>query len=228
MKVNFKVENDKGDTYEYEVSKFPSGELNVRLKEPSTISTELLVIAIRSSAISDNIMELCLLVNALHNVRELSLSLAIPYVPYSRQDRVCNEGEALSIKVFADIINSLNFANVITIDNHSDVATALLNNCYNAAVSGLLSFTNANSYDFLLSPDAGSIKKVSECSKVLQIPMLRADKMRDTMTGDITGTEVYTSAEQIKNKSIPIVDDIAAGGMSFYYIATLKGNRTYM
>jgi len=39
------------------------------------------------------------------------------------------KGEALSVKVFAGLINNLNLTSVTIFDPHSEVISALLNNC---------------------------------------------------------------------------------------------------
>ena len=49
--------------------------------------------------------------------------------------------------------------------------------------------------------------------------MIRADKSRDTLTGEITSTEVYTTAERLDGATVLIIDDICAGGRTFIELA---------
>ena len=204
----------------YTVMKFPSGELQVQLNK--VISTEdgkfpNVVTIMGSITSSDNLMELLQLVEALNFYSQLKLQLVLPYCAYSRQDRRCNDGESFSLKTFANLINSCNFQRVVTYDNHSEVATALLNNCYNIPVSALID--NLLPYNFLISPDAGANKKVFDCSKQFKIPMLRADKQRDTVTGNILETIIYATKEQLDNATVLIIDDICANGRTFLELA---------
>ena len=204
----------------YTVMKFPSGELQVQLNK--VISTEdgkfpNVITIMGSITSSDNLMELLQLVEALNFYSTLKLQLVLPYCAYSRQDRRCNDGESFSLKVFANLINSCNFQRVVTYDNHSEVATALLNNCYNIPVSALID--NLLPYNFLISPDAGANKKVFDCSKQFKIPMLRADKQRDTTTGNILETIIYATKEQLDNATVLIIDDICANGRTFTELA---------
>jgi ribose-phosphate pyrophosphokinase len=211
----------KDSTLQYEVSKFSGGELNVRLHQTFQMYGALLITGTVSSA--DNIMELLLLKDAcdrIYNWNKTALGLA--YVPYARQDRVCNEGEALSIKVFSNLINSMNFDAVLTYDNHSDVASALINNCSNVTVTEILAstFEAGQIFDIpelLVSPDAGANKKVFELSKATGIEMIRADKTRCTATGEITGTVVFV--EDLTGQHVMIVDDICDGGRTFIELA---------
>ena len=55
--------------------------------------------------------------------------LSLPYIPNARMDRVKNDDEVFTLKYFCDFINWLGFSSVYVLDAHSDVSTALLNNC---------------------------------------------------------------------------------------------------
>src|SRR5574344_769204 len=151
--------------------------------------------------------------------------LYLPYIPYARQDRVCNSGEALSIKVFADLINSQNYPVVHVLDPHSDVSTALLNNVKITDNTKLVqkvwkhldSEIKENLY--LVSPDAGALKKTHKVAKAINYKkeVVFCEKQRDTKTGEITGTKVY--CDDIKDKNFMLVDDICDGGRTFIEIA---------
>ena len=119
MNPNFEI---NGATYK--VFKFPSGEVQVRLTAFNHPYSNLTVKG--SILSSDHIMELFQLVSILNRlgIKASDMKLIMPYCAYSRQDRVCNPGEALSMQVFAKMINSLGFGSIETHDNHSDVATA--------------------------------------------------------------------------------------------------------
>lgn len=222
LKPNFKVNSN----VTYTVMKFPSGEIQVTLNNHNHKITD---IEIKGSILSsDNIIELLQLVEVIRNAYyDCTIILYMPYCAFSRQDRRCNQGEAFSLKIFAQLINSCNFIKVITCDNHSDVSTGLLDNCVNMTITDI--FTTANEinnttldlkqYNYLVSPDAGANKKIFELSKEFNIPMIRADKTRDTKTGNILETEVYATAKQLDGVTVLIVDDICQGGKTFEELA---------
>jgi len=214
-----------GDNYYPSVMVFSGGEVNVTLPTilPYSIDSYTLKAKIKSS---EDLMTLFMVKNAL-NVKygsNVTSQLIIPYLPYARQDRVCNPGEALSIKVMADLINSMAFSRVITYDNHSDVSTALIDNCNNklpsqliaqcGEINNLLTKTRVS----LCCPDAGAAKKVYGVSKAYGgVPVVMAEKIRDVKTGEITHTEVY--ADDLGGQSILVIDDICDGGMTFIKLA---------
>ena len=202
---------------EYKVFKFPTGEVQVVLTKYYPKRTQTTITG--SVLSSDNLMELLQLNDALIRAGYKEIHLIMPYCAYSRQDRVCNYGESFSLKVFTQLINSCNFASVTTWDNHSDVSTALLDRCTNIHVKDLIEPVSNNEYDYLVSPDAGANKKVFDLSKRMKTPMIRADKIRDTSTGNIIDTQVYTNKEQIEGKRLLIIDDICAGGRTFKELA---------
>lgn len=164
--------------------------------------------------------------DALKRQFNVPILLRCPYFPYARQDRVCNEGEALSVRVMADMINAMNFARVEIWDAHSDVTTAVLNNCVNVtALPFVRKITRAGM--FLVSPDAGALKKTMKIGSELNLPVLRADKTRDSATGLISGTVLHDDPNAHRsNRDFLIVDDICDGGRTFISLANVCHQHT--
>jgi len=157
------------------------------------------------------------------------IALILPYLPYSRQDRVCNPGEALSSYVFGSMINNMKFNEVQTWDAHSDVGPACINYCFSLPVERLIDGSTLNEAlggdaekkdAILISPDAGATKKTLAVARWFNgLPILQGDKIRDTTTGEITGTRL--SEGDLTGKTAVIVDDICDGGMTFIKLAEL-------
>ena len=173
---------------------------------------------------NEDIINLALLVDAVRReYPNIELSLDIPYFPYARQDRVCNAGESLSVRVVANIINGMNFARVFVTDPHSDVLGAVLNSMVvmdvcNFLVKALRKVQDYGAVAALVSPDAGANKKIMGYAKQFGgLPVIRADKTRDTATGAITGTVVYS--ENLGNRNLLVIDDILDGGGTFIPLA---------
>lgn len=169
-------------------------------------------------------IQLLMVVNALrvaHTKRQLSLNCF--YFPGARQDRVCLDGDAFSLRVYANLINSCNFEKVKIFDPHSDVCPAVV---WGSEVVSNLSFVKyivSSQFDskncIFVSPDAGANKKVQKLSQTLKIPFIRADKIRDLESGKIVETKVYTDGINLKDKNIIIIDDILSGGRTFIELA---------
>jgi len=208
---------------------FPAGEVSVRVDD--SLAESLMgdddASSIRITARlhnSEDILTLMMLHNALISMgyRNNFINLVMPYVPYARQDRICNPGEPFSIKVFANLINSMKFETVLIIDPHSDVTSALINGVEIVTKKEIFlnwfALEDLTNRAILVSPDAGSNKQVADLAKCFNYDsFIRADKIRDVNTGDITETVVYSG--DIRNENVLIVDDICEGGRTFIELA---------
>lgn len=167
-----------------------------------------------------DIVALANYVDAIRRLGFESIELFIPYFPGARQDRVCNDGESLSVKVYANLINDMNFDSVHVFDPHSDVVGAVLDNVVlhdniSFVESCISEIKNGDNDIVLISPDAGSNKKIYNVAKALggQYPVVRADKLRDVSNGKIIETIIY--AKDLDGKTCVIIDDICSYGGTF-------------
>ena len=203
-----------------ELKKFAGGENHVRFANTYNEEDKIFLNTRLNSA--DDIMTLCLAVDALRHMNVKHIEAFIPYIPYARQDRVMVPGEALSIKVLAGIINNLNLDKVIVFDAHSDVSVALLNKCQNIPNHEMVKhfLKEFNLSDFILvSPDLGAYKKVDKLAQKIGYKKEIATglKIRDLATGQIIKSDVNTN--DLQGSPCIIVDDICDGGRTFTELA---------
>lgn len=205
-------------------SVFPAGENYIKLIEDSPdYLRDKCIFRYKGDS---SLFQLAFIANALKIKHRELPELFIPYFPGGRQDRVCVEGESFSLKVYAKFINDLGFKRIHLFDPHSEVTPALLDNVEvhdnYRFVDKVISEEFAQDFDFsnlcLVAPDAGANKKVfSLSSRLGGIEVIRADKKRNLVTGEITETQVY--AEDLTGKTCFIVDDILSGGRTFIELA---------
>ena len=210
----------------YKLTQFSAGELHPQLQEYDILG-KIESITIKPRTYNPSfIVELSLLVNALRDEfpESVHFDLDLPYIPYSRQDRVCAVGDAFGLKVFADQLNSLNFRYVIIFDAHSDVSPALINNCINREVKNLfvLNPEFISKYSHLVAPDAGAYKKVNSIASHFNLPVIPALKTRDTATGRLSNTVVVTEGVENPTRLLVIDDLVDAGGTFLALGAKLK------
>ncbi|AVG15481.1 phosphoribosylpyrophosphate synthetase [Chromobacterium vaccinii] len=147
----------------------------------------------------------------------VALELQLPYVPYARQDRVANPGEALSAKVFCALMNQQGYSRVVIQDPHSDVVTALLDRVeVEDPLPALRRALEAIGPATLVAPDAGARKRVQRLARLLGCGAVFADKTRDTATGKISGIELHG---ELPDGPLLVVDDICDGGGTFVGLA---------
>ena len=148
--------------------------------------------------------------------------LIMAFCPYGRQDSVFGPGQANAMKAWASMINAMNFDSVGILDPHSQ-AYNLINNVFSVGVEKVLENVKVMPDILktpglvLVSPDAGANKKSHKiCVKFGIETLVRADKARNVLTGEILETIVYGNVE---GKTCLIVDDICDGGMTFIKLA---------
>lgn len=164
---------------------------------------------------------LLLAIDALKRLDIEFISVFLPYFPGARQDRVMTSGEALTVKVYTDILNTYNLKEVVVFDIHSDVTPALLNHCKTITNFGFIEQVIAKLPSdnlVLISPDGGALKKIYKLASFLkQFPVIECSKVRDLETGKLSHFNVYTN--DLKGKHCLIVDDICDGGGTFTGLA---------
>ncbi|WP_264525623.1 ribose-phosphate diphosphokinase [Flavobacterium sp. N502536] len=197
---------------------FSGGEPHIKIN-PDFDPTQKVTITHRLNSFND-LGLLCITVDALRRMEVKVIDLFIPYFPAARQDRVMIKGESLSVKVYADIINSLQLNKVFVFDAHSEVTPALVNNCEvipnHTFIAEVLKVIGENVK--LISPDGGALKKIYKVSEFLGgIDVVECSKSRDVKTGRLSGFKVYE--DDLNGMDCLIVDDICDGGGTFVGLA---------
>lgn len=221
-----------------EMTKFPDGTSKFTcesfLKDISIAQTDTVVV----KWLYDNDAELFTLqciADWLHSNGYTHIVLIMPYVPNARMDRVPNN-EMFTLKTFANIINNMNFTEVHTLDIHSNVGAALIDNVVNHDPSikiNILFDNNCIPADVtMFFPDEGAMKRYAGIAKAFHRPYIFGMKNRDWKTGEIKGLSVLGETENVKDKDILIIDDICSRGGTFYHSAkalkALGANNIYL
>lgn len=237
--------------------KFPGGEVGVKLDtnfinglSENTFKAGVVKIYAKRIQNSDDLISLFMITDAVkrvyteikaekYTIPNPKITLSIGYMPYGRQDRVCDKGESFSLKVIADMINAQGYSVVKIFDPHSQVTPALINNSLVSPQHELLmSLIQSHIYPVygdmipienfffsektvILAPDEGAYKKADQVAQLTNPPkeVVRYFKMRELSTGKILGVDHIGSDDQISGKDFLIVDDICDGGRTFIEIA---------
>jgi len=209
------------DLVDYEYVKFPGGEPHVKLNlsfEDNLYKNASIIARLNNS---EEVLKLFIVTDAIKRYFPARISVVLGYIPGGRQDRVSNVGEALSLKVYADLINSQNYTYVNTVDPHSDVTTALLKNVNVVPIADTLKELIIKEYGFdtIIIPDSGATKKMFSYyfPDTLGLNFIQCNKKRDTKTGKLSGFEVYGSID--KDAKCLITDDLCDGGGTFIGLA---------
>lgn len=171
-------------------------------------------------SINDDLLALAFTVDALkYQYPMANLHLDMPYVPYARQDRICNEGDSFQLKVVAKMINAMDFSTVTSVDPHSSVSAGVFDNFYSVDQFDVFSKIKTNWDDvYIVAPDQGAVKKSEDFSKSVNAAgVITCSKVREMSTGKIIGLKVIDEVDNGIN--LFVLDDLCDGGRTFIEVA---------
>ena len=153
----------KIDKYEVKIEKFPDGTPRINI-DNEQLGKNMYVTVTWYYESNDELMYLIMIKGWLDEHGRKSY-LKMPYVPNGRMDRTKNFDEVFTLKYFCNVINFLHFESVTTLDNHSDVSTALLDKCNNFTskefIENAIRIVGMRNL-VLYFPDAGAAKRYSD------------------------------------------------------------------
>lgn len=192
---------------------FPDGESYIRVE--SDLKGETAVVVQSCPPPQDKrIIELLQLIDASLRAGASKVVAVVPYLAYSRQDKVFLAHEALSSKIIAKAIETVGASLLITVNAHSELVLsyfekikALNIDAFPEVASYLASYNLRK--PLVLSPDRKRYPDAQRVAKLINGEASFLEKKRDLLTGSIV-TEERTL--MVEGRDIVIVDDIISTG----------------
>lgn len=186
---------------------FPDGEVLARVPRPSRTA----VLAARLYPEPNvQLVKLLLALDAMADLGAESVLLAIPYLPYARQDRRFREGEAISAKAILRLLASFPVRWIVAVDVHKPHVGDYLAHVRLHSIYPAMEYARAlGKVDAVVSPDAGSAARAEALAAALGVSYMRFEKHRDRATGAIT---LRAGGARLDGKAVALVDDILATG----------------
>lgn len=203
------------------ITQFSNGEIRVHITD-SVQGQEIVLVQSHSAPTDSMIIETLLLLDALERGGAVSVTLIIPWLGYSLQDKVFREGEPIASKVIASLISTAFVKRIYLLDLHNSsiqgfftVPTTLISthSLFGSYIKSCLNLETTA----VASPDFGGIKKAARFAEELGIEMVTMGKKRNLDTGEITMTHLEGSPE---NKTILLFDDVIMSGSTALEAAT--------
>lgn len=199
------------DDIEFQI--FPNGECRLDISQGRLLEENEITWFYRDDS---DIFQLALIDSVVPNY-----TLKIPYMPYSRMDRVEENTTAFSLKVLVDFLGDLkNCKKIKVLDPHSPKTLELLNEKGIIATEYGFSLSKKvlNQFDLtktiVVFPDKGAKNRynVSDYPNTITL-----NKTRDFKTGYIKGIEVGEKSGNLQEHfDIVFVDDLSSYGGTFY------------
>ncbi len=204
------------------VHHFADGEILVELGE-SVRGKHVYVVQSTSAPVSENLMELLIMTDALKRASAREITAVVPYYGYARQDRKAKPRQPITSKLVADMLTTAGVDRVVTIDLHA----AQIQGFFNQPIDDLAAlpilgkyFRELNLEDVcVVSPDHGGATRARRLANALHSEIAIIDKRRPKPNV----AEVMGIIGDVKGKNCIMIDDmIDTGGTIAAGAAVLK------
>ncbi|ACJ16893.1 phosphoribosylpyrophosphate synthetase [Thermococcus onnurineus NA1] len=205
-----------GEVLDVEIKKFPDGEKYVRVFGSGD---EALVVQSTFKPQDENLIELLLIGDALRERGFENLSAIVPYLAYSRQDRVTREGEPVSVRAIMRALG-LYYDELYVFDLHNPETLRFFpGKAVNLSPARAIAeyFGEKLGDGIILAPDKGARERARVVAEKLGLEYSHFEKRR------ISPTEVqmWPVDIDVKGKNVLIVDDIISTGGTMVRAANL-------
>ncbi len=161
---------------------FSDGEVRVEIGA-NIRGDDVFVVQPTCSPGNNNIMELCLMLDALKRASAARITAVVPYYGYARQDRKVSPRAPISAKMVADFMQLAGAQRVVTIDLHAGQIQGFFDcpvdniYCVPVMLEQLRKLPEAELV--VVSPDAGGVERARAYAKRLNAGLAIIDKRRD-------------------------------------------------
>ncbi len=198
----------------------PDGEIHVKIDEVVR-GKDIFLLQTGSPPVNDHLMETVLYLDAFRRASAHSVTLIVPYYPYSRQERMSHGREAISARVVADLLQSQGVSRVIYVDIHAPATQGF----FTVPVDSLSAIPVLSAYfrrpEFancvIISPDVGRAKVAGKYAELTGLPLVLVHKRRESLTK----TRVSNVIGEIAGRQPILIDDVMAGGSTLNELDTL-------
>ncbi len=161
----------------------------------------------------ERIMQLFLLASAAENHGANRITAVVPYLAYSRQDRVFLPGEAFSAKMVVTLLRTCGVDQIITVDAHNPATLETLDVPVKdlSAIPLLAKYFKDQGFDGAVSLSMGKkgLTIAKEAATVLKGSYDYIPTQRDRHTGKVT---IEKKSLGLKGKVAVFFDDIISSG----------------
>ncbi len=185
---------------------FSDGEGRVEIGS-SVRGKDVFVVQSTCAPVNDNLMQLCLLLDALKRASAGRITAVIPYYGYARQDRKVSPRAPISAKLTADFISLAGANRVVTVDLHA----GQIQGFFNCPVDNLFAsrvllepLIDLRDDVVVISPDAGGVERARAYAKIIEAPLAIIDKHR-ARPNQASATHVIGD---VQSKVAVLVDDM--------------------
>jgi ribose-phosphate pyrophosphokinase len=196
-----------------EISRFSNDNLFVRVMT-NVRERDVFVVQPFTEPVSDHIIELFIIVDALRSASAKRITAVIPYFSYARSDKKDAPRISIAGRLMADLVKAAGADRVLTMDLHSDAVHGFFSMPVDhltavTLIAGYIKQTMDLSKAVAVATDAGGAKRVGKFAARLNVPMAIIDKRRladakvqqGLVVGDVKGRDAIIFDDEISTGS---------------------------
>lgn len=192
---------------------FPDGEKYIRIENSDKIRGETVIISnTMYPSQNDSFIETLMLINASIKANASKVIAYIPYIAYSRQDKVFLPGEPVSAEIILKTLYSMGVNCILTIDIHSDHLLKDIGKCFHNILVFDYLYNRVKHFlndPVVIAPDKGALNRAKYLADKYGLQYDYLVKERDRVTGVIT---IQPREIVVNGRDVVIVDDIISTG----------------
>lgn len=189
------------------VHHFADGEILCEIGE-SVRGKDVFIVQSTSNPVTENLMEILVLTDALKRASAREITAVIPYFGYARQDRKAKPRQPITSKLVADLLITAGVNRVVTVDLHA----AQIQGFFDIPVDEMQAlpllikyFRKKKVQDLcVVSPDHGGATRARKMSEAFDCPIAIIDKRRPKPNV----AEVMGIIGNVEGKNCILVDDM--------------------
>jgi len=190
------------------VGAFSDSEVMIEIDE-SVRGLHAFVIQSTSTPVSQHLMELLVMIDALKRASAQEITAVIPYFGYGRQDRKVAPRAPITAKLVADLLETAGATRVISMDLHAGQIQGFFNIPFDHLFAMPLMLNDMrerhkNKNLVIVSPDAGGVERARAYAKRLNAAVAFIDKRRTAPNV----AEVMNVVGDVSGKDALILDDM--------------------
>ncbi|RMX34712.1 ribose-phosphate pyrophosphokinase [Mycoplasmopsis fermentans] len=204
---------------------FADGEVML-VSDKTVREKDVFVIASTSRPVNENLMELFLFIDSLKRASVKSVTVALSYYGYARQDRKASGRQPIGAKLVADLLQTAGADKVIAVDLHNPAIQGFFNipvDDLRGAYTLAKAIKNTHESFTVVSPDHGGTIRARKLAELISndVKICIIDKRRI----GTNQTEVLGLIGDIEGQNAVIIDDIIdTGGTILKAVDTLKAH----
>ncbi|MBJ7607975.1 MAG: ribose-phosphate pyrophosphokinase [Candidatus Dormibacteraeota bacterium] len=194
-----------------EITRFEDGEFDVKIAE-SVRGRDLFLIQPTCHPVSDNLIQLFVILDALRRASASRITAVIPYYGYQRKEKKTQPRDPISAKLMANIIELAGANRVIAVDLHADAIQGFFDIPVDALTATKILARRVRERHghnvVVVSPDTGGALRARRLGRILDAPIAIIDKRRPRDDQ----TEVINVIGDVDGSHCIIVDDLISTG----------------